>query len=64
MAPLKQTAFRLDEEDFVILDAIKRQMGLAARSDALRYVLRQYARQHNLATEGQPKQTRRPRTKR
>ena len=48
MATLKQTAFRLDAEDFAILDAVKKQMGFAARSDALRYVLRQYAREHSI----------------
>lgn len=55
MAPLKQTAFRLDPEDFEILDAIKHQMGFAARSDALRYVLRLYAREHGLSAGGKPK---------
>lgn len=53
MAPLKQTAFRLDGEDFDILDEIKRRTGLAARSDALRYVLRQYAQQHGIGDWGQ-----------
>jgi hypothetical protein len=52
MAPLKQTAFRLDAEDFEILDAVKRRTGLAARSDALRYVLRQYAQEHEIGEWG------------
>jgi hypothetical protein len=52
MAPLKQTAFRLDPEDFEILDEVKRRTGLAARSDALRYVLRQYAQQYGIGEWG------------
>lgn len=60
MAPLKQTAFRLDAEDFAILDEVKRRMGLAARSDALRYVLRQHAQQHGFAGWGATPKTAKP----
>jgi metal-responsive CopG/Arc/MetJ family transcriptional regulator len=60
MAPLTQTAFRLAEEDIQILDAIKREMGFAARSDALRYALRQYARQHGLTVGKKPKRRSKP----
>ena len=71
MAPLKQTAFRLDPEDFEILDEIKRRTGLAARSDALRYVLRQYAQQHGIGNWGpvvkvdeiRPRRVKRPKPK-
>ena len=56
--PLKQTAFRLDPEDFAILEAVKRHMGFAARSDALRYVLRDYARRENLDLGTKPKRKR------
>lgn len=49
---MTQTAVRLDDVDFAILDEVKRRTGLAARSDALRYVLRQYAQQHGLAGFG------------
>jgi hypothetical protein len=55
MAPLTQTAFRLDQEDFDILDEVKRRTGLAARSDALRYVLRQYAQQQGIGDWGPSK---------
>lgn len=60
MTRLTQTAFRLDDEDFAILDEVKLRMGFAARSDALRFVLRQYAQQHQLACFApSPKATRR-----
>jgi metal-responsive CopG/Arc/MetJ family transcriptional regulator len=52
MSPMTQTAFRLDDEDFAILDDVKRRTGLSSRSDAMRYVLRQYAQQHGLASWG------------
>jgi hypothetical protein len=51
MATLKQTAFRLDVEDFAILDAVKHHMGFSSRSDALRYVLRDHARREGLDTK-------------
>lgn len=52
MVPMIQTAFRLDDEDIAILDEVKRLTGFSARSDALRYILRQYAQQHGIAGFG------------
>lgn len=46
---LQQTAFRLDAEDLEILDETMRQTGVRSRTDALRLVLRHYARQHGIA---------------
>jgi hypothetical protein len=40
---MKQTAFRLTDEDMAILDEAKRRSGMLARSDALRFVLRFWA---------------------
>lgn len=41
-----QTAFRLEQMDFELLDdVVKHQLrGVGTRSDALRYILRQYAK--------------------
>lgn len=43
---MKQSAFRLDPVDFELLDdVVERQLlGVGNRSDALRYILRQYAK--------------------
>jgi hypothetical protein len=54
VAPTTQTAFRLEDLDFAILDAVKQRMGFVARSDALRYVLREYARREGIEP-GKPK---------
>lgn len=40
---MRQTAFRLTDEDLAILDAAKRKSGMLSRADALRYVLRFWA---------------------
>jgi hypothetical protein len=61
---MTQTAFRLDDDDFAILDEVKRRTGLAARSDALRYVLRQYAQQHGIAGFGPAVEVAKPSPKR
>lgn len=52
MAPLRQTAIRLDDQDYALLDEVQRRTGLSSRSDALRYVLRQYAQQHGIGEWG------------
>lgn len=41
---MKQTAFRLTDEDVAILDEAQRRSGLITRSEALRLVLREWAR--------------------
>ena len=43
---MRQTAFRLEECDFELLDDVAQYelLGVGNRSDALRYVLRQYAK--------------------
>jgi len=40
---MKQTAFRLTDEDLALIDAAKRKSGMLSRADALRYVLRFWA---------------------
>jgi len=42
MATVKQTAFRLTQEDLAIIDAAKQRLGLADRTETLRYLLRQW----------------------
>jgi hypothetical protein len=44
MAMVKQTAFRFNEEDLALLDAVQRHTGISTRTDALRAVLRSYVR--------------------
>jgi hypothetical protein len=41
---MKQTAFRLTAEDEALLDEAKRRSGMLSRADALRYVLRFWAK--------------------
>lgn len=41
---VKQTAFRFTSDDLVLLDAIQAYLGMHSRTEALRVVLRGYAR--------------------
>ena len=41
---IKQTAFRFTPEDLTFLDAIQGHLGMHSRTEALRVVLRSYAR--------------------
>jgi hypothetical protein len=41
---VKQTAFRFTAEDLALLDAIRQHTGVGNRTDALRAVIRNYAR--------------------
>lgn len=45
---MKQTAFRLTEEDIALLDAAKEHAGVLSRSEAFRYVLRAWARSEGI----------------
>jgi hypothetical protein len=56
---MKQTAFRLTEEDLAILDEAKRRAGLVSRTEAFRLVLREWARASGVG----PKPTARRKTK-
>lgn len=58
---MKQTAFRLTDEDLAILDAAKRKSGMLSRADALRYVLRFWAERAKVDVEAltAPKPSRR-----
>lgn len=47
MSRLKQTAFRLNAADEKILAAAKKTLGLTTRTEALRFVLRQWAEQND-----------------
>jgi hypothetical protein len=51
MAMVKQTAFRFNEEDLAILDAVQRHTGISTRTDALRAVLRSYVRAEGIEVE-------------
>lgn len=48
MSVTKQTAFRLNETDLAIIDAAVKKLGLSSRTEALRFVLRQYADKTNI----------------
>jgi predicted DNA-binding protein len=51
---VKQTAFRFTEEDLDLLDAIQKHTGVSTRVDALRAVLRTYARAEGIEV-GKPR---------
>jgi hypothetical protein len=51
MAMVKQTAFRFTSEDLALLDAIQKHTGVGNRSDALRAVLRGYARAEGIVVK-------------
>lgn len=46
---VKQTAFRFTDDDLAILDAIQQHLGIQAKTEALRAVLRAYARAEGIA---------------
>ncbi|HZU82380.1 MAG TPA: hypothetical protein VE987_05670 [Polyangiaceae bacterium] len=48
MATIKATAFRFTADDMALLDAIQRHTGTITRTEALRTVLRYYARAEGL----------------
>lgn len=60
MAPLKQTAFRLTDGDLDILDQVKEGMDYPTRTEALRYILRRFADQNDVAWSASPR-TKKPR---
>ena len=48
MQTVKQTSFRFTPEDLAYLDAVQRHTGVSTRIDALRAVIRLYARAERL----------------
>lgn len=48
MTELKPTAFRLTDEDLAILDEAKHASGMLSRADALRFVLRYWAKREKV----------------
>jgi Arc/MetJ-type ribon-helix-helix transcriptional regulator len=48
---MKLTAFRLNDEDLAILDEAKRKGGMISRADALRFLLRYWARREKVDVE-------------
>jgi metal-responsive CopG/Arc/MetJ family transcriptional regulator len=60
---IKQTAFRFSAEDLELLDAVTKHAGVNNRSDALRVILRYYARAEGLEVS-QPKPKTRSKAKR
>jgi hypothetical protein len=40
---MKQTAFRLTDTDLALLDTAQERIGLTSRTEALRYMIRQWA---------------------
>jgi hypothetical protein len=48
MATIKATAFRFTAEDLALLDAIQKHVGTSSRTEALRTLLRYYARAEGL----------------
>lgn len=63
MATAKITTVRFASEDLAILDEVQQQTGMFSQADALRYVLRQYAREHGIATTAKPKPKPKPKRK-
>ena len=61
MAQTKVTAFRFTEEELELLDVIQGHTGIRSRMEALRTVLRYYARAEGLDVE-QPHEPRKPQT--
>lgn len=51
MATVKQTAFRFTAEDLAFLDAIRKHTGIGSRTDAVRAVIREYARAQGIEIE-------------
>jgi hypothetical protein len=62
MATAKTTTMRLTAEDEAILDAAQERNGLLSRSEALRYVLRHYARSESIEVS-KPKPRPKPKRK-
>ena len=54
-----QTAFRLTETDLALLDAAQEHAGLPYRVEALRYVLREWARMAGVDIPSPPTRNRR-----
>jgi hypothetical protein len=52
----KQTPFRLTPEDLSLLDAVISHVGVRSRSEALRVVLRSYARTEGIRLKQSPNQ--------
>lgn len=49
MAMTKQTAIRFRPEDVAILEEVQRRTGIMSLSEALRFVIHQYARAEGIA---------------
>lgn len=47
LTPLPSTSFRLTALDLRILERVRSRLGLATRSEALRHLLREWARLHD-----------------
>jgi hypothetical protein len=58
MATIKATAFRFTADDLALLDAIQKHTGISTRTDALRSVIREYARAEGIEI-GKPKRSKR-----
>ena len=57
LATAKATTVRFGPEDLAIIEEVQRLTGLFAQSDALRFILRQYAQQNGIEPK-EPKQKR------
>ncbi|HEY3236834.1 MAG TPA: hypothetical protein VGJ84_19105 [Polyangiaceae bacterium] len=57
MASAKATTVRFGPEDLAIIEEVQHRTGLFAQSDALRFILRQYAQQNGIELV-RPKQKR------
>ena len=49
MATIKQSSVRYREEDLAVLEEVQRRMGLMSLSDAMRFVIHQYAKAEGIA---------------
>lgn len=51
MATAKQSSIRFAPEDVAIINEVQRRTGLFSQSDALRYIIRQYALQNGISLD-------------
>ena len=54
MATAKTTTMRMTADDLAILEAAQERIGLVSRSEALRFILRHYAKAEGIVV-GKPK---------
>jgi hypothetical protein len=62
MVTVKQSSVRFRTEDLAVLEEVQRRMGLMSLSDAMRFVIHQYAKAEGI-TLSKPAPRRKPKRK-